>query len=132
MQGFYGAVTFRKILDKVVFLHLAYCMFSHYKHVLGLIAKRLRGKPGDDIEAIIAFGSRVRGNHTDSSDFDLLVVAKGLTPARRSEIVDIIFDIEMEHEMSFSPIIRDSESFAKEREHNTPFYQNIRREGVPI
>ncbi len=107
-------------------------MFSHYKEVLERIAKRLRETPGDDIEAIIAFGSRVRGDHTDRSDFDVLVVVKGLTPTRRSEIMNSIFDIEMEHEMSFSPIIRDSETFAKEREYNTPFYQNITREGVPL
>lgn len=120
------------IVDNALFLSCIYHMFSHYKKVLGIVAKRLREKPANDIEAIIAFGSRVRGDHTDRSDFDLLVVAHNLTPARRSEIVGIIFELEMEHEISFSPIIRDAGSFAKEREFNTPFYQNIMDEGVRL
>jgi predicted nucleotidyltransferase len=81
---------------------------------------------------IYAFGSRVRGDNHMFSDFDLLIVIKDKTPVKEDEIVGIIVDVEIEAECSFSPVIKDSSAFDKERKFNSPFYQNIMNEGIML
>ncbi len=107
-------------------------MFSHDRKALSILSSLLRERMGDDIESVYAFGSRVRGDNDDRSDFDLLVVVKDKTPSKETKIIGIIVDFEMERELSFSPVLKDAASFALERKYNAPFYQNITREGIRL
>ncbi|MGV7928757.1 MAG: nucleotidyltransferase domain-containing protein [Spirochaetota bacterium] len=107
-------------------------MFSHDRKALLLLSSLLRERMGDDIESIFAFGSRVRGDNDDRSDFDVLIVVKDRNPAKEAAIIDTIVDFEMERGLSLTPLLKDAASFTLEREHNAPFYQNITREGVRL
>ncbi len=107
-------------------------MFSHYQKVLDEISRNLKNRFGDEIEGIYAFGSRVRGDNNDRSDFDLLVVVKNRTYKKTRAVISVIVDTEMKYDMSFIPVVKDSDSFTRERQYNTPFYQNIMKEGISL
>jgi predicted nucleotidyltransferase len=105
-------------------------MFEHEEKALQEIAVLLKGKFPERIENIYAFGSRVRGDYGEGSDFDILIVVRDKTPDLEREIIGIIVESELSLNMSFSPVIKDSASFARERKLNSPFYVNIVNEGV--
>lgn len=51
-------------------------MFTIEKESISRATKRLRDVLGNYLITVIAFGSRVRGDLTGESDFDILVVVK--------------------------------------------------------
>jgi len=99
---------------------------------LKAISKQLQQKFGDRIVCIYAFGSRVRGDFSASSDFDVLIVVKDKNPKIEYAIVSEIVDIEMQYNLSFTPLIKDEKAFALEKKYNTPFYTNIIQEGIQL
>lgn len=107
-------------------------MDDHAYKTLQIISRKLQDEFPTDLEGFYAFGSRVRGDHHEESDFDLLVVVTDRTPAKINRIIDIIVDTEMEHNLSFFPVIKDTSAFEKEKQYNTPFYHNIMEEGIAL
>jgi len=79
-----------------------------------------------------AFGSRVRGDFSASSDFDVLVVVRDKNPEIEYAIVSVIVDIEMQYNLSFTPVIKDEKAFELEKKYNSPFYNNIIHEGIQL
>ncbi|WP_353683787.1 nucleotidyltransferase domain-containing protein [Thermodesulfovibrio sp. 3907-1M] len=104
-------------------------MFLEEKRALKRIADRLKKALGDELISVTAFGSRVRGDFKGDSDLDVLVIVR----ERNRDIVDRIVDIFNEEEIRtgipFSPVVKSSELFEKEKKFNTTFYRNIKNEG---
>lgn len=107
-------------------------MFRHYEKVLRRIVDKVRAKLPDRVISVYAFGSRVRGDHDIWSDFDVMVVVEKRDPVVESEVMDIFVEEELKSGIIFTPVIKDVESFEQEREYNTPFYENIIKEGILI
>ncbi len=107
-------------------------MNAHEKESLRRIAEKLKQKLSDRIVSIHAFGSRVRGDHGQWSDFDVLVVVQNKEPLIEAEVIGIFVDEELESGTSFTPVIKDVRAFELEKKFNTPFYENIVKEGVPL
>ena len=105
-------------------------MFLHEKKVLTRITKQIKKRIPEMIISIYAFGSRVRGDHSGWSDFDILVIAKHKTPELESLIIGIFVDEESKSGLSFAPLIKDIKVFEMEKKFNTPFYENILKEGI--
>jgi predicted nucleotidyltransferase len=105
-------------------------MFAHEKEALERAVKRVREKLSDRIITIYAFGSRVRGDYEEWSDFDVIVVVKSKTPQLEAEIISIFVNEELRSGIPFSPVIKDIKTFEMEKRFNTPFYRNIIKEGV--
>lgn len=105
-------------------------MFSHEKTVLQQISDRIRQRFPDRIFSVYAFGSRVRGNHDAWSDFDVLVIVRDKEPLLESGIISIFMEEEMKTGLSFTPVVKDIKAFELEKEHHTPFYETIMKEGV--
>jgi predicted nucleotidyltransferase len=107
-------------------------MYEHVKTELKKISTALKEKYPDTILSVIAFGSRVRGDHTERSDFDVLVVVENRDAAIEEGIVDIFVEEEMKTGISFDPVIKTAGSMELEKQHHTPFYENISTEGIPV
>jgi predicted nucleotidyltransferase len=105
-------------------------VYPHERRALERIAARLKERFADRITAVYAFGSKVRGSHGAWSDFDVLVIVRDRDPRTEAEVVGIIVDEEIEAGLSFAPVIKDAGSFELERRFQSPFYENIVREGV--
>ncbi len=61
-------------------------MFSFEKDAIKKATKKLKRFLGNDLIAVIVFGSRVRGDFTQESDLDILVIVK----KRTFDIIDTI------------------------------------------
>ncbi len=80
---------------------------------------------------IILYGSRARGDFQEYSDWDILILLKGnLTEDQKIKIFNSLYDIELETDQIFSPIIHSKKEW--DDLQITPFYKNIQREGNEI
>lgn len=107
-------------------------MYAHEKEILKRISGKLKKRFPERIVSVYAFGSRVRGDHDEWSDFDVLVLISDKDPEIEAGIISIFVDEEMKIGLSFTPVIKDVSSFAMERKFKTPFYENITKEGVKL
>ena len=51
-------------------------MFSTEKKVITVILQKIKNILMDELIAVVVFGSRVRGDFHDTSDFDILIIVK--------------------------------------------------------
>jgi predicted nucleotidyltransferase len=107
-------------------------MYSYEKSILNRLTESLRERLPDRIAAVYAFGSRVRGNHGEWSDFDVLVIVRDKTPEIETEIITLFVDEEIQSGIPFSAVIKDMKAFEMEKQFNTPFYENLMKEGVVL
>ena len=105
-------------------------MFTHEKKALKSVTEKLKKRFPGRIVSVYAFGSRVKGDYAEWSDFDVLVVVKNREPQIEYEIMSIFVDEETESGLFFSPVIKDIRAFDMEKKYHTPFYKNIIKEGV--
>jgi len=107
-------------------------MFLSEKNALKKAVQKLKNIWGDNLVSIIAFGSRVRGDYSEESDFDILVVVK----KRTFDIIDMTNDVFGKVEritgVPFSVVVKGKEVFDKEKKYNTSFYRNLVREGIVL
>ena len=107
-------------------------MYSHERAALERISGTLRKRYSDNIISVYAFGSRVRGDHTAGSDFDILVIVRERSVPIEEAIVDAFVEEEMESGLFFDPVIKSLDSYELEKRHHTPFSKSIEQEGVPL
>jgi uncharacterized protein len=107
-------------------------MYRHERASLNRLTRALRKRFSERIQGIYAFGSKVRGDHGEWSDFDVLVVVNDRNPSIESEIMRMFVKEEAKRGVSFAPIIKDAGAFEKERHHRTPFFQNVMSEGIRL
>jgi len=98
--------------------------------VLEELKTKLRLIYGDRLKKVILYGSWARGDATDDSDIDLLVVLEGdVSPGREIErMIDAITDVMLDHSelVSVYPVSEDDYERV-----NSPLLMNARREGIP-
>lgn len=107
-------------------------MYFHVKAVLERISSSLKKRYPENIVSVYAFGSRVRGDHTGGSDFDILVIVKTRSIAIEEAIINVFVEEEMESGFSFDPVIKTLNSFELEKQHHTPFFEHIQQEGIAV
>ena len=86
---------------------------------------------GEHIRKVILYGSHARGEATEESDVDVLVlVDPSLRPSEvRDSIGDQLFDIVLEDGEVVSVIVLPEETFET---RDLPFMLNVRREGIAV
>jgi len=93
------------------------------------VARAARLYP-DEVLSITLYGSQARGDAKNGSDIDVLVVVRRDSAALRQGLADLAWQVQFEHGVVISDIIRSIEQFNRMRANRFPFYQNIEREGV--
>ena len=82
---------------------------------------------------IFIYGSRVRGDAADDSDWDVMVITdRTVTDKLKKSIRHALYEIEWEHGCVISSIIHSREEWTSPRMRMTPFYQNVSGEAVRI
>lgn len=105
-------------------------MFNFEREAIYRATERLRNTLRDNLIAVIAFGSRVRGDFSGESDFDILVIVKKRDYQVIKNITEVFTEEEDKTGIPFSPIVKPVEVIEKEKAYNTTFYRNIKKEGV--
>lgn len=104
-------------------------MDERIKHLANKIKEHLIKTYGERIKQVILYGSQVRGETTQDSDVDILVVVDESTnPFEvRKSLSDLLFDIILE-EGELVSVIAVPEHFFKN--YNSSFLLNMKKEGV--
>ena len=87
---------------------------------------------GDNLLSLRLFGSRARGEETDESDLDVLIIVKEKDRALCRRIVEESLEVDLACDMNLAPTILTAEEYRQNQEYGTPFYRNVEREGVPL
>jgi predicted nucleotidyltransferase len=84
---------------------------------------------GDKIKQVILYGSQARGEATEDSDVDVLVVVDDSLdlPAVRNSLSDLLFDFLLETNELISVIAIPEQLF---NTYNSPFLLTVKEEGV--
>ncbi|MCJ7841604.1 nucleotidyltransferase domain-containing protein [Lederbergia sp. NSJ-179] len=85
------------------------------------------------IEKVILFGSKSRGDYSEHSDVDLLILTKDkLTPQEQDKFFDICSFINVDYGVAISCLIINLQSWLNGENINPYLKMNVDREGVPI
>ncbi|WP_148763984.1 nucleotidyltransferase domain-containing protein [Dolichospermum lemmermannii] len=83
----------------------------------------------DNLDQVILFGSRARGDHHADSDVDILIVLK--KPFNYSQEIEktsiFISELSLECDLVISRVFAETKDFNSK---NTPFFMNVRKEGI--
>ena len=86
----------------------------------------------DNLLDLRLFGSRARGEGTDESDLDVLVVLRRKDRAVCRRIVEEALEIDLVYDTNLAPTIFSAEEYQQNKEYQTPFYRNVERESLPL
>ena len=82
-----------------------------------------------NIEKIILFGSRARGDDKEDSDIDILVVIKEEDRELKDKVTDLAFDMMLKYGVDVEPAIFNIEEWTKLTKHPTSFTHCVLNEG---
>ncbi|HHT9135530.1 MAG TPA: nucleotidyltransferase domain-containing protein [Candidatus Avalokitesvara rifleensis] len=94
------------------------------------LAKTLREKLGGEIQGIILFGSRARGDFYEDSDYDVIVLVNKKTRELRDKIHQIAWEVGWENGVSIPTFVYEKARFEKDKYE--PLFMNVRKEGIPL
>ncbi len=78
------------------------------------------------------FGSKAHGAATAESDIDVMIEIEDYNPVVESEIDDLVFKINLEHDCFISTVLFGREEIEEGPLSESPLYKVIKREGVRI
>jgi len=81
---------------------------------------------------IVLFGSRARGDGTEESDLDVMIVTDENTPQIRADLYDLTFEFDLEYAIHISPAIFSRKELEEGPLSESPLYKAIQREGIPL
>jgi len=99
--------------------------------ILQLIKSSVHATEPDAI--IVLYGSYARGDQKENSDIDILILIDKdkITPADAERVAYPLYEIEFETGKIISPLILSRKNW--ETKHRiTPFYKNVRKEGIVL
>lgn len=89
---------------------------------------------GSNLERLILYGSRARGDEMPDSDVDVLVVLRDASTEIREKVHRIAYRLMWDHE--FQPLIAlnivSHEYYLMLQDADSSYIQNIQREGQPL
>ena len=106
----------------------------HISDIMQDFAKSVRKMLGDSLDSVIVYGSYARGDYSELSDIDvMLLVSLGEEEIKEisDQISDLAFDFMMKYGVDISPVITNIEHFNYWVD-NLPYYRNVRDEGVRL
>jgi len=99
------------------------------KEILKEFREKIQSIYGDRLKDLILYGSWARGQATDDSDIDVVVVLKGKIKAGEEidRMIDAITDLNLKHNILLSVYPVSEQDYANLQ---SPILMNIRREGL--
>ena len=108
------------------------------KATLDELLKRFRKEAeklfGDKLEEMILYGSYARGDNTEESDIDVMIIAD--IPMSEEikctgSLTNTVVDFDLEYDVVLSVIVESKEKYEKYKTIN-PLFVNVEKEGIKI
>lgn len=104
------------------------------REIIMSFARRVRRILGKNLKQVILYGSYARGDYTEDSDIDIMVLTT-LTDKEieqiETEIYDLAFDFLMDYGVDINVVIKNEKQFNYWL-GALPFYDNVQKEGVVL
>ena len=100
--------------------------------VLADLKQRLDALLGDELLRSVLFGSRARGDHTNSSDIDVALIVRNLTRETKKRILHEVGEVELDHLRPISLLTLSEEQFDHLLRRERLIAREIDREGAPL
>lgn len=94
--------------------------------------KRVSRLLGNDLVRLALFGSKLTGKDTPESDIDVLVLVNDTAMELKYQILDIAFEINLNHGVYISPRIIAMSTFDDPVWSLTPFLKELRDNGLTL
>jgi predicted nucleotidyltransferase len=78
------------------------------------------------------FGSRARGDHSHTSDFDVAILIRGLTREMKHLVLEKVAETELEYALPLSTLVLSEEDFHVLKKRERRIAADIEREGIPL
>lgn len=104
------------------------------KKVTELFAEAVKKIYGSKLVAVILYGSCARGDFSEDSDVDIMIllnVPLEKMNDERKRIYDISDQIDLDYDVVLTPVFQNYQIFEKYMPASA-FYQNIQKEGIKI
>lgn len=103
-----------------------------YGKVIDTLKERLLAELKDEIHSLVLFGSVARGDATDDSDIDILVIMDA-PYATKKRIHEISSDIGLDNEVFIQTVFFTTQGFEKEAiTYRSYFAQDIISQGIVL
>lgn len=102
--------------------------------VVSEFAKEIRQLFGTELSRVIVYGSYARGDYTENSDVDIMILVRipeSILRKYTEQVSDCAFEYLMKYGIDISPVLKNEDHFNYWVE-NLPYYRNIRDEGVIV
>jgi predicted nucleotidyltransferase len=93
------------------------------------VRERISDALGQSVK-VIMYGSQARGDATKESDIDLLVILPVIKPTTGRMVSDIAWEVGFEAGKVISTVPTTEKKI--KRLDFLPFYENVKKEGVPV
>ena len=117
---------FREIKMKNKYLN------ANEENAINLFTKKIRALLGEQLISIKMFGSKVRGDFSQESDIDILMIVRDKNKIQREKIYDILLDIDLKFDPKISLKIFTREEFDQNKKLGSPFVFNVEKQGISI
>jgi len=101
------------------------------KQAVKELVDELKKLYGDNLSCVILYGSKARGDATEDSDVDILVVLKNIQnfSLERKKVKEISWRLSYKYDLLLSIIIRSEQEYMRK---DTPLLMNIEKEGIVL
>lgn len=102
--------------------------------VLFQYVNRIHEIYGSELKAVILYGSYARGDYTESSDIDIMILVDSTEDTIKQKgrmVSDITFDFNLDHDIMIMPIVKNVNHFQYWLPAD-PFYKNVKNDGVEL
>jgi len=95
-----------------------------------LFAERLRERLGDNLQQLILFGSRARGDSWEGSDYDFVVLVVRKDQAALDAVAETRYDLLNLVDLPASSMVYTPDEWRLRQD--SPFGMNVLREGLSV
>lgn len=99
--------------------------------ILDELKEKLKQIYGNKLKKIVLYGSYARGDATDGSDIDIIIVLDDITDSvtERERYFDAILELDLKYDTVISVVPFKEDDFKKRR---LPIVLNAKREGIAL
>ena len=109
---------------------------SHLTHVeqsaLQAFVQRLHAHYGSEVQSVVLFGSKARGESGPDSDMDVLVVLTDHDPHLRSNVRRLAARVSLEYDLLLSVRAVGRSQWDELARYRFPIYEAIQAEGIDL